>query len=151
MPLIPLKNRTGRRGVTLVEMLVTVALLVLMMSVIVKVFVAATEAVSASRVFQELDGSLRQFDATIRQDLTNVTVQKFTPPLDPKANQGYFEYAENSFADNQGEDSDDTLRFTVKAPEGQYFTGRFWPNLTSISGVSAMDANQFQSYLRAHP
>ena len=47
-----------------------------------------------------------------------------TPPLDPKDNLGYFEYGENSFADNQGDDTDDYLRFTVKAPEGQPFSGR---------------------------
>ena len=41
---------------------------------------------------------------------------RFTPPLDPAQNLGYFEYGENEFADVQGEDSDDYLRFTAKAP-----------------------------------
>ena len=50
----------------------------------------------------------------------------FTPPLDPAQNLGYFEYIENEFADVQGEDSDDCLRFTAKAPPGQPFTGRMW-------------------------
>ncbi len=119
-----------RRGVTLVEMLVTVALLVLMMTVIVQIFTAATGAVSASRTYQELDSSLRQLDSTVRQDLGNVTA-KMTPPLNPKDNLGYFEYIENSFADLQGEDTDDCLRFTVKAPEGQIFTGRFVPTVVA--------------------
>jgi type II secretory pathway component PulJ len=114
-----------RRGITLVEMLVSVALLVLMMSVIVQVFTAATGALSAARTYQELDNSLRQLDATLRTDLANVTA-RLTPPLNPKDNLGYFEYIENSFADSQGEDTDDCLRFTAKAPEGQLFTGRFW-------------------------
>ncbi len=122
------RPRSPRRGVTLVEMLVTVALLVLMMTVIVQIFQAATGAVSAARTYQDLDSGLRQLDATIRQDLGNVTA-RMTPPLDPKNNLGYFEYIENSFADLQGEDTDDCLRFTVKAPEGQIFTGRFYPNL----------------------
>ena len=47
-----------------------------------------------------------------------------TPPLDPKNNLGYFEYGENAFADLQGEDSDDYIRFTAKAPAGRPFTGR---------------------------
>ena len=51
---------------------------------------------------------------------------RFTPPLNPAANLGYFEYGENEFADNQGEDSDDYIRFTAKAPAGQPFTGRMW-------------------------
>lgn len=120
------RPRSPRRGVTLVEMLVTVALLVLMMTVIVQIFQAATGAVSAARTYQDLDSGLRQIDATIRQDLSNITA-RMTPPLDPKNNLGYFEYIENSFADGQGEDTDDCLRFTVKAPEGQIFTGRFMP------------------------
>ncbi|MFO0909979.1 MAG: prepilin-type N-terminal cleavage/methylation domain-containing protein [Isosphaeraceae bacterium] len=120
-----IRPRSPRRGVTLVEMLVVVALLVLMMSVIVQVFTAATTAVSASRTYQELDSSLRQLDATLRGDLAGATA-RFTPPLNPKDNLGYFEYSENSFADAQGEDCDDYVRFTVKAPEGQPFTGRFY-------------------------
>ncbi|MCA1685557.1 MAG: prepilin-type N-terminal cleavage/methylation domain-containing protein, partial [Planctomycetia bacterium] len=116
-----------RRGVTLVEMLVTVALLVLMMTVLVQVFTAATGAVSASRTYQELDGGLRNLDATIRQDLDNIT-SRLTPPRSPQEGKGYFEYGENSFADIQGEDTDDYLKFTVKAPEGQIFNGRMYYN-----------------------
>src|SRR5205085_1103584 len=56
------RNRKPRRGVTLVEMLVTVALLVLMMTIIVSIFSAATGAMSGAKVYQELDGSLRQID-----------------------------------------------------------------------------------------
>lgn len=114
---------TQRRGVTLVEMLIAVTLLVLMMTIIVQVFLAATSTLSAARTYQELDSSLRQLDSTLRLDLQNLTAP-LTPPLDPKNNQGYFEYGENEFADLQGEDCDDYLRFTVRAPEGHVFTGR---------------------------
>src|SRR4051794_40819825 len=120
----PRPRTPHRRGVTLIEMLVTVALLVLMMTILVQIFQATTGAVSAARTYQELDGSLRQLDSTIRQDLGTPPFKKRVPPLDPKENQGYFEYIENSFADMQGEDTDDCLRFTVKAPEGQAFSGR---------------------------
>ncbi len=144
----PPRPRSPRRGVTLVEMLVTVALLVLMMTVIVQIFQAATGAVSAARTYQDLDSGLRQIDATIRQDLGNITA-RMTPPLDPKNNLGYFEYIENSFADSQGEDTDDCLRFTVKAPEGQIFTGRFVPSstfslLAKSWTLTGMTAAQFQ-------
>jgi hypothetical protein len=127
-------------------MLAAVALLVLMMAVIVQVFAAATGAVSAARSYQELDAAPRQADTTIRQDLQNVTA-RFTPPLNPKDNLGYFEYAENSFADNQGEDGDDTLRFTVKAPEGQVFTGRVWVP----AATGALNQQQYQYYVRTQP
>ena len=115
----------SRRGLTLLEMLVTVALLLLIMTIIVQIFQSATGAMSASRAYQELDQGLRRLDSTIRPDLNGVTA-RMTPPLDPKDNLGYFEYGENAFADNQGEDADDYIRFTAKAPEGQPFTGRVW-------------------------
>jgi prepilin-type N-terminal cleavage/methylation domain-containing protein len=114
-----------RRGVTLVEMLVTVAVLVIIMTVLVQIFQSATGALSAAQTFQELDNQLKLLESTIRSDLGGVTAH-FTPPLDPAQNLGYFEYGENEFADIQGEDSDDYLRFTAKAPPGQPFTGRIW-------------------------
>jgi prepilin-type N-terminal cleavage/methylation domain-containing protein len=116
-----------RRGVTLVEMLVTVAVLVIMMTILVQIFQAATGSVSAAQAFQQLDDQLRRLDSIIRADLEGATA-RFTPPLDPAQNLGYFEYGENEFADSQGEDGDDYIRFTAKAPPGRPFTGRFWPN-----------------------
>jgi type II secretory pathway component PulJ len=118
-------TRSSRRGVTLVEMMVAVGLLVLMMSVIVAVFQSATGAIQEQRAFAALDQELRRIDSIIRMDLGGVTAQ-MTPPNDPGQKQGYFEYAENALADSQGEDSDDTLRFTAKAPDGQPFVGNLW-------------------------
>jgi hypothetical protein len=112
--------------VTLVEMLVTLAVLLVMMTIIVQIFQAATGSLSGAQASQELDNKLKQLDATIRSDLRGVTA-RFTPPLNPKDNLGYFEYGENAFADLQGEDTDDYVRFTAKAPDGKPFTGRFWP------------------------
>ena len=128
---------TRRRGVTLVEMLVTLAILLLMMTAIVKIFQAATGSLSSAQAYQELDNQLRQLDATIRSDLNGVTA-RLTPPLNPNNNLGYLEYGENEFADVQGEDSDDYIRFTAKAPAGRPFTGRMWvpppypANLTQV-------------------
>ncbi len=115
----------ARRGVTLVEMLVTLAILLLMMTVIVQIFQAATGALNAAQVYQDLDNQLRLLFSTVRSDLSGITC-KMTPPNDPKNNPGYCEYGENEFADVQGEDSDDYIRFTAKAPAGQPFTGRMW-------------------------
>ena len=122
----PMTNaHSRRRGVTLLEMLVTVALLLLMMITIVAIFQAATGAVSVSRAYTLLDQDLRRLDVTLRQDLAGVTCV-MTPPNNPNQNGGYFEYAENALSDAQDEDSDDTLRFTAKAPDGRPFTGRIW-------------------------
>ena len=60
---------------------------------------------------------------------------RLTPPNNPQNNPGYLEYGENEFADSQGEDSDDYIRFTAKAPAGRPFTGRMWvppPNSASL-------------------
>jgi prepilin-type N-terminal cleavage/methylation domain-containing protein len=115
----------SRRGVTLLEMLVAVALLVLMMSILVVIFQQATGAIQEHRVYAALDQELRRLDSVIRRDLAGTTA-KMTPPNNPADGTGYFEYAENALADSQGEDSDDTLRFTVKSPDGQPFIGRMW-------------------------
>jgi prepilin-type N-terminal cleavage/methylation domain-containing protein len=131
---------TRRRGVTLVEMLVTLAVLLLMMTVIVQIFQAATGALNSAQVYQELDNQLRQLDATIRSDLNGVTC-KLTPPNNPQNNPGYLEYGENEFADVQGEDSDDYIRFTAKAPAGRPFTGRMWvppPNSVNLPAATAI-------------
>lgn len=112
-----------RRGFTLLEMLVVVALVVLMMTIFVSIFAAATGAITVSRKLQGLDQSLRNIDGTIRRDLAGITA-RLTPPLNPDNNLGYFEYGENAFADAQGEDTDDYIRFTAQAPEGQPFVGR---------------------------
>ena len=124
-PLATRHSPLFRRGVTLVEMLVTLAILLLMMTAIVRIFQAATGALNAAQVYQELDNQLRLLDLTIRSDLNGVTC-KLTPPNNPKNNPGYLEYGENEFADVQGEDSDDYIRFTAKAPAGRPFTGRMW-------------------------
>lgn len=122
---LSLRPTPHRRGVTLVEMLVVVALLVLMMTILVQIFQSATGAVSAQTAYAEMDQNLRRIDSVIRRDLNGITA-RMTPPLDPKDNLGYFEYGENAMSDAQGEDSDDYLAFTAKAPEGQPFIGRIY-------------------------
>src|SRR5271157_169683 len=97
------RRATDRRGVTLIEMLVTVAILVLIMAVVAQVFQAATGAVSTAQAIQDLDGQLRRLESVMRSDLGGATA-RFTPApnypkgpfgLDPIQNLGYFEYGEN--------------------------------------------------------
>lgn len=128
-----------RRGVTLVEMLVTVALLVLVMSILAAVFRAAAGAISVSRTYAALDQNLRRIDTIIREDLQGVTA-RMTPPLDPGKNLGYFEYGENALSDVQGDDTDDYMAFTARAPAGRPFTGR----VCISKPVSAAFPNGFQ-------
>jgi type II secretory pathway component PulJ len=108
--------------VTLLEMLVVVGLLVLIMTILVEIFRTATGALTTQRAMAALDMDMRRADAAIRQDLMGVTA-KMTPSNNPKDERGYFTYTENALADSQGEDTDDMLAFTAKAPEGRPFTG----------------------------
>ena len=124
-----------RRGVTLVEMLVTVAMLVIIMTILVQVFQAATGALSAAQAIQQLDDQLQPARRDDPLGPEGVTA-RFTPPLDPAQNLGYFEYGENEFADIQGEDSDDYIRFTAKAPPGRPFTGRMWVDAARRANAS---------------
>ena len=128
----------GRRGVTLVEMLVVVALLVLMMTVIVQIFQSATGAVSVAQTNSKLDDELKRFESTMRSDLEGVTAS-LTPPNNPEYNTGYLEYSENAFADLQGEDCDDTLRFTARAPAGRPFVGRMWVGPVQYSTTASIN------------
>ena len=60
------RMRAARRGVTLVEMLVTVAVLVIIMTVMVQIFQSATGALTAAQTIQDLDNQLKLLDSTIR-------------------------------------------------------------------------------------
>ena len=127
---------TRRRGVTLVEMLVTLAILLLMMTAIVQ------DLPGRDRRAQRGPGlpgagqpaSPARLDDPLRPERRDC---KLTPPNNPKNNLGYLEYGENEFADVQGEDSDDYIRFTAKAPAGQPFTGRMWIRAAGASPVGA--------------
>ena len=90
-----------------------------------QIFQAATGALSAAQTIQDLDNQLKLLESTIRSDLGGVTA-RFTPPLDPAQNLGYFEYGENEFADLRGKTATTTCGSPPRRPPGQPFTGRMW-------------------------
>lgn len=125
---------TARRGVTLLELMVVVALLVLIMAILVEIFRSATGALTSQRAFAGIDQEIRRIDGMLRQDLGAITA-KMNPQrqsnnpftavgTDPQADRGYFVYGENAVADAQGEDTDDYLAFTAELPaESPPFSG----------------------------
>ena len=122
----------ARRGFTLIEMLVVVALLILMMTILASIFSQATGAISVSRTYQELDNSLKFLDQTIRSDLANITA-RMTPPNNPANKTGYFEYGENAPADPQGEDTDDYLAWKAHVARFRpYDWPRYMAEITDI-------------------
>lgn len=106
-------------GFTLVEMLVSVALVLVMMVMFAQVFVETTKNLSQQRGIAENDQRARMLSTAIREDLNLRTFRDVFPF---RANEdtrqlghslvrraGYFEYDEG----NPNDDTDDVLQFTA--------------------------------------
>jgi type II secretory pathway pseudopilin PulG len=142
-------------GMTLVEMLVVVALTVLIMSIISEIFVLASQTMSRLQAVSAVNLKMRSIETVLRTDLAHRTIREVQPPvervlfgpgpdgilgtpddfyyyrpvgIDPGKNLGYFMIEENSPADEQGEDTDDVLAFTVRLSVSSQ---------TSVSGLGA--------------
>lgn len=142
------------RGFTLIEMLISVTLVLLMMSLFAGVFFGATDSLSRQRGIAENDQRGRLLSITIRNDLNGRTFRDLLPfrsaedttqttrPISRRA--GYFEIDEG----DPNDDTDDVLQFTASVnlpainPNGTKFTGAT-NNLTSqpIQLISANPAN----------
>jgi prepilin-type N-terminal cleavage/methylation domain-containing protein len=110
-----------RRGFTLVEMLVAVALVMLLMALFAQVFQIAGGSVSTQRGLMENDQRARSVQTLLVGDLRKRTFRKvipFTlneqldaPEADLSYRQGYFYISEN----DPNDDTDDVLALTVNA------------------------------------
>ena len=137
--------RTSRvAGFTLVEMLVSVAIVLLMMSMFAQIFQMATGSLSQQRGIAENDQKARMITTTLRGDLERRTFRDVFPfranedtrqlghSLSRRA--GYLEIDENDPLD----DTDDVLTFTasvnikLQQKDGSPFVGRAQP----LSGVA---------------
>lgn len=83
----------ARRGFTLIEMMVAVALTMLMMTLVVAIFTQVSGGMRIGRSGIELDDRLRTARHLLQSDLSGVTVAML-PPRSPEQGQGYFEYIE---------------------------------------------------------
>ncbi|WP_146371490.1 prepilin-type N-terminal cleavage/methylation domain-containing protein [Symmachiella macrocystis] len=149
-----------RRGFTLVELLVAVALVLLLMTLFAQIFATATGALSTQRGIAENDQRARRLQTTLASDLSRMTYRALVgtdgivPILDDNMSgiawepvdglqEGYFYLAEN----DPNNDTDDVLQFTMQAHGSQIwadtdippFVGRalFIPN-----GDAATELNQ---------
>jgi prepilin-type N-terminal cleavage/methylation domain-containing protein len=143
-------RRPRRRGFTLVEMLVAVAITLIMMTTVVTVFGLVMDSISNSRATIEMTDRLRGARNRLALDLQGATAP-MTPPISPDISSGYFEYIEGpigaifpaaAFATRSDEaagssgtlgadytvgDNDDVLMLTVRSTANEPFTGRFTP------------------------
>ena len=93
-------RRHIRRGLTLVEMMVSVTLSLLVVFALVEVFDLIGNNVTDSRAIIEMSGNLRSAASLLRRDLEGVTVTT-VPPRNPESNEGYLEIVEGPTTDRQ--------------------------------------------------
>lgn len=136
----------GRTGVTLVELMVAIALTLLVILAVVRIFDLLGSNVTTSRSILELSARSRTLSGQLQTDLDSLTVQP-VPPVDPDAAPGYFEIVEGirSDADSDGDlltDFDVTtglpipLRSFYVKPYSQLATDQVSPTfLQEASGV----------------
>ena len=87
------KKVLRRPGVTIVELMVSVALTLIVVLAIVRVFDLLGGSVTESRSILELSAQLRSASTQLQQDLDRLTAQP-TPPLNSQTAAGYLEIIE---------------------------------------------------------
>ena len=112
-----------RAGFTLVEMLVSVALVLLMMTMFARVFQIATESVATQQAISENDQKARTLVTIIRSDIAKRTFRNMVPyfpgeleatsPVTFADRTGYFYLSTN----NPVSGLDDLLQFTMHADQ----------------------------------
>jgi type II secretory pathway pseudopilin PulG len=144
--LAPIHNRharlTDRSGVTLIELLVSVALTLIVILAIVRVFDLLGGNVNKSRSILELSAQLRTAANQLQTDLDRLTV-KPNPPADPLSAPGYFEIIEGkrSDANTDGDDWLDTDPADIEAT---------WPPIDSpVADITTTDPLIFMTRLAA--
>lgn len=110
-----------RRGFTLVEMLVSVALVLLLMTLFASIFQMATDSVKTQRGIAENDRKVRTLTTVLRADIAKRTMRKVLPffpgeadgtsPTDFGDRGGYFTISTN----RSDSGLDDVLQFTMNS------------------------------------
>ena len=121
-PFCGANGRWRDHGLTLVEMLVSMAITLIMLFAIVTIFSWMGKGVNAGRATIELSSQLRQGTNLLQQDLDGLTAATL-PWADDDAAPGYFEYIEGPFADTDGA-VDPTLAKTYDVDDILIFTSR---------------------------
>jgi len=122
-------DAVGRRGMTLVEMLVATAVTLILVGLVVQLFGVVGGSVTASRSLLESTDQLRSASFRLRTDLSGITALPL-PPARPEADSGYLEIIEGPQTDASFApagilgDYDDVLMFTTRS-QGSPFIGTF--------------------------
>jgi prepilin-type N-terminal cleavage/methylation domain-containing protein len=101
-------HRKLRRGFTLVEMLVAMALTLIMVYAIAEFYAYIGDSVRDGRAMIEMGGQLRAASQRLKRDLDSLTV-RVVPWTDDGNNSGYFEYYEGPAGDTYPKDTGDPI------------------------------------------
>ncbi|NQV27584.1 MAG: prepilin-type N-terminal cleavage/methylation domain-containing protein [Rhodopirellula sp.] len=114
-------SRPAARGFTLIEMLISVALVLLMMLLFAEIFGLASESITLQRALAHNDQQVRSFTTIVREDLKKRTFRTATP-FDPTEEE---QFQSIPFADRDGyiyislndpdNSTDNVLQFTVQS------------------------------------
>ena len=136
------RTRPHRAGITLVEMLVSVALTLLVVLAVVRVFDVLGGNVTESRTILELSGQLRNVSSQLQKDLDRITARTL-PPIDPGSGEGYLEIIEGirSDRDNDGDRIVNTVDpeptpFAVRVENGGVAADTEFTSLEYLRNVS---------------
>jgi hypothetical protein len=120
-----LSGGAPRRAFTLIEMLVSVTLVLLMMTLFAGIFQAATSSMSKMKGFAENDQKARMLDTIVRSDLVNRSMSKVYPwtPGTLANDFGALPYETDEITERRGyfhisegqpdDDTDDVLQLTT--------------------------------------
>ncbi|MBN1854964.1 MAG: prepilin-type N-terminal cleavage/methylation domain-containing protein [Pirellulales bacterium] len=96
---VPVRKPQTPNGLTIVEMLVTMAISLIMMAAVVNVFARVSDSVNKRRAAIEMSGMLRSGRQLLQNDLAGATCPTL-PWMQPEAGAGYFEMIEGPLNDS---------------------------------------------------
>jgi type II secretory pathway pseudopilin PulG len=152
-------HRDSRAGFTLVEMLVSVTLVLLMMTMFAQIFSVATSSVGKQRVISENDQKARSISTVIRGDVAKRTFtypfpfypgeDSATSPTPFGSRAGYIYLNTNDPASF----SDDLLQFTVDARlvTQNLDSTEYFGKAASLADLNNTSDARDQTYLPKHP
>jgi prepilin-type N-terminal cleavage/methylation domain-containing protein len=155
--------RKARRGFTLVEMLVAMALTLIMVYAIAEFYAYIGDSVRDGRAMIEMGGQLRAASQRLKRDLDSLTV-RVVPWTDDGNNSGYFSYREGPASDsfpmgttgdaitatlnfqnanstNLISDGDDVLGFTITSG-AEPFQGRFFDATQAVGSQETVTVSR---------
>jgi type II secretory pathway component PulJ len=137
-----------RRGLTLVEMMVSLVCVIILMLAYTQLFSDVGSRVSDARAMIEMTNRMRSAEHRLRADLVGATCD-MTPWQRPEDGAGYMEIIEGIASDSRPPiangwdntqpvlgDTDDTLMFTTRSKEGP-FIGRYAISATQTITVQS--------------